>query len=109
MFEGEQTFVVEDIQTIVKESVDKIIGNNAYQAENVSHWTTAVSEAVLVGLTKMKKPFKYIVMCSIMQRVGGGLHTASSCFWDSATDGTCTVRWENKTMHCIVTVFGLAI
>lgn len=23
--------------------------------------------------------------------------------------GTCTVRWENKTMYCIVSAFGLAI
>ena len=45
-------------------------------------------------------------------RVGGsgaGLHTASSCYWDNSTDGSCTVRWENKTMYCIVSVFGLAI
>ncbi|KAL5266508.1 hypothetical protein ACHWQZ_G003779 [Mnemiopsis leidyi] len=24
-------------------------------------------------------------------------------------DGSCTVRWENKTMYCIVSIFGLAI
>ncbi len=23
--------------------------------------------------------------------------------------GSCTVRWENKTMYCIVSVFGLSI
>lgn len=45
----------------------------------------------------------------IMQKNGAGLHTASSCFWNNETDGSCTVRWENKTMYCIVSVFGLAI
>ncbi len=44
-----------------------------------------------------------------MQKNGGGLHTASSCYWDNSSDGSCTVRWENKTMYCIVSVFGLAI
>lgn len=44
-----------------------------------------------------------------MQKNGAGLHSASSCYWDNNTDGTCTVRWENKTMYCIVSVFGLAI
>ena len=44
-----------------------------------------------------------------MQKNGAGLHTASSCFWDNTTDGSCTVRWENKTMYCIVSVFGLSI
>jgi Tctex-1 family protein len=28
------------------------------------------------------------VTCVIMQKNGAGLHTASSCFWDNATDGT---------------------
>lgn len=49
------------------------------------------------------------VTCMIMQKNGAGLHTASSCFWNNETDGSCTVRWENKTMYCIVSVFGLAI
>ncbi|KAG8309671.1 hypothetical protein J6590_078967 [Homalodisca vitripennis] len=45
------------------------------------------------------------VTCTIMQKNGAGLHTASSCYWDNTTDGSCTVRWENKTMYCIVSVF----
>jgi dynein light chain Tctex-type 1 len=49
------------------------------------------------------------VSCVIMQKNGAGLHTASSCFWDNQTDGSCTVRQEYKTMYCIVTVFGLGI
>jgi hypothetical protein len=40
---------------------------------------------------------------------GAGLHTAASCFWDASCDGSRTIRWENKTMYCIATVFGLAI
>ena len=28
---------------------------------------------------------------------------------DLLLTGSCTVRWENKTMYCIVNVFGLAI
>lgn len=27
------------------------------------------------------------VTCAVMQRSGAGLHTASSCFWDTTTDG----------------------
>ena len=53
--------------------------------------------------------YHFSVTCVIMQKNGAGLHTASSCYWDNSTDGSCTVRWENKTMYCIVSVFGLAI
>ena len=53
--------------------------------------------------------FPLLVNCVVMQKTGAGLHTAMSCYWDNNTDGSCTIKWENKTMYCIVTVFGLAI
>lgn len=60
-------------------------------------------EQCLSQLTKLGKPFKYIgmpdeimfqpfsVTCVIMQKSGAGLHTASSCYWDSSTDGKRSV------------------
>lgn len=45
--------------------------------------------------------FHLQVTCMIMQKNGAGLHTASSCYWNNDTDGSCTVRWENKSMYCI--------
>lgn len=105
----ETQFIVDEVSTIIKESIETIIGGNTYQHQKVNQWTNSVVEQCLSQLTKLNKPFKYIVTCVIMQKTGAGLHTASSCFWDNTTDGSCTVRWENKTMYCIVSVFGLAI
>ncbi|KAK7800968.1 hypothetical protein U0070_004650 [Myodes glareolus] len=99
----ETAFVVDEVNNIVKEAIESAIGGNAYQHSKVNQWTT------LSQLTKLGKPFKYIVTCVIVQKNGSGLHTASSCFWDSSTDGSCTVRWENKTVYCTVSAFGLSI
>ncbi|XP_027140305.1 dynein light chain Tctex-type 1 [Larimichthys crocea] len=106
--EEETVFVVEKWQ-IIKESIEAVIGGNAYQHSRVNHWTTSVVEQCLSQLSKLGKPFKYIVTCIIMQKNGAGLQTASACFWDNNTDGSCAVRWENKSMYCIASVFGLAI
>ncbi|XP_067844451.1 dynein light chain Tctex-type 1-like [Heptranchias perlo] len=107
---GEETaFIVDEISGIIKESIEAAIGGNAYQPNRVNQWTTSVVELCMSQLTKLGKPFKYIVTSVIMQKNGAGLHTASSCFWDNNADGSCTVRWENKTMFCIVSVFGLGI
>lgn len=102
-------FIVDDVSKIIKEAIEQTIGGNAYQHDKVNHWTSVVVEMCLAVLTKLQKPYKYIVTCMIMQKNGAGLHTASSCFWNNETDGSCTVRWENKTMYCIVSVFGLSI
>merc|ERR1712039_131847 len=105
----ETQFVVDEVSNIIKESIESTIGGNSYVHNKVNQWTNSVVESCLASLTKLQKPFKYIVTCVIMQKNGAGLHTASSCYWDNSTDGSCTVRWENKTMYCIVSVFGLAI
>lgn len=38
------------------------------------------------------------VTCMIMQKNGAGLHTASSCYWNNETDGSCTVSKQ----QCVV-------
>ncbi|KAF1497782.1 Dynein light chain Tctex-type 1, partial [Eudyptula minor novaehollandiae] len=68
-------------------AIESAIGGNAYQHSKVNQWTTSVVEQTLSQLTKLGKPFKYIVTCVIMQKNGAGLHTASSCFWDNSSDG----------------------
>ena len=107
---GEDTaFVYDEISNIIKEAIEATIGGNSYQHNKVNQWTSNVVEQCLNQLTKLGKPFKYIVNCVIMQKNGAGLNMSNSCFWDNTTDGSCTVRWENKTMYCIVSIFGLAI
>ena len=103
------SFVVDEVAAVIKEAMEITLGGKAYSQEKVGHWTNSVIDSSLVFLTQLKKPFKYIVTCVIMQKTGVGLHVASSCFWDQATDGSCTLRWENQTMCCIVNVFGLAM
>uniref|UniRef100_A0A803W3J1 Dynein light chain Tctex-type 1 n=1 Tax=Ficedula albicollis TaxID=59894 RepID=A0A803W3J1_FICAL len=102
-------FNADEAHNIVKECIESVLGKADYNHNKVNQWTAAIVEQSLTHLVKLGKTYKYIVTCAVMQRSGAGLHTASSCFWDTTTDGTCTVRWENRTMNCIVNVFAVAI
>ncbi|XP_029459487.1 dynein light chain Tctex-type 3-like [Rhinatrema bivittatum] len=106
---GEASFNADEASSIVKECVDVILGGLSYDPEKINQWMAAVVEQCLTHLVKLGKMYKYIVSCTVMQKTGAGLHTASSCFWDNRTDGNCTVRWENRTMYCVVNVFAVAI
>jgi dynein light chain Tctex-type 1 len=81
----------------------------AFQHTKVPQWTSNVIEGCIKRLKDLNKPCKYVVTSVVMQRNGAGLHMSTSCFWDNASDGSASYRWENKTMYCITTVFGLAI
>ncbi|XP_061924942.1 dynein light chain Tctex-type 1-like isoform X3 [Entelurus aequoreus] len=92
-----------------EECIEGVIGGTDYSQSKVNQWTASIVEQSLTHLVKQVKPFKYIVNCTIMQKSGAGLHTANSCYWDNTTDGSCTVRWENRTMYCVVGVFAVAL
>uniref|UniRef100_A0A8C0WER1 Dynein light chain Tctex-type 1 n=1 Tax=Castor canadensis TaxID=51338 RepID=A0A8C0WER1_CASCN len=92
----ETAFVVDEVNNIVKEAIESAIGGNAYQHSKVNQWTTNVVEQTLSQLTKLGKPFKYIVTCVIIQKNGAGLHTASSCFWELMGAALC----DGRTRPC---------
>jgi len=102
-------FIQDEVQGLAKEVIDSILGNNPYEHGSVGQWTQAIVENTLSQLAKLNKPFKYIVTCVIMQKNGAGLHLASSCLWDSTTDGNVMLKWENKSMYCVCSVFGCSI
>ncbi|PNI27563.1 DYNLT3 isoform 2 [Pan troglodytes] len=93
-------FNAEEAHNIVKECVDGVLGGEDYNHNNINQWTASIVEQSLTHLVKLGKAYKYIVTCAVVQKSAYGFHTASSCFWDTTSDGTCTVRWENRTMNC---------
>merc|ERR1712070_594434 len=106
---GDDVFNAESVETIVRDAIENVLGSAQYNTNKVTQWTNFIVEDVLKNLQFQGKPFKYIVNCLIMQNNGSGLHMASSCFWDTNNDGSCTVRFSNDTMHCHCTVFGIGI
>ncbi|KAK5847471.1 hypothetical protein PBY51_016594 [Eleginops maclovinus] len=106
---NESTFHSEEADSIVKECIESVVGNDDYSQSLVNKWTAGIVERCLTQLVKQGKPYKYIVTCAVMQKTGAGLHTANSCYWDTTMDGSSTVRWENRTMYCVVSVFAVAI
>mmetsp|Transcript_9247 Transcript_9247/g.17019 ORF Transcript_9247/g.17019 Transcript_9247/m.17019 type:complete len:123 (-) Transcript_9247:80-448(-) len=111
----DSAWVQDDVERICTETLDLHLKEHQYSEEMVPHWINEICESIMARLNEQKKPFKYIASCIIMQRNGAGLHTATSCNWDAGNDGVYTYVWPrekskdvvNKSMYCIVTVFGL--
>ncbi|XP_025418315.1 dynein light chain Tctex-type 1-like [Sipha flava] len=104
----ENRFDVNEVSDIINNSIENTIGNQLYQQNMVNKWVNDVVDYCLKRLCQLAKPFKYMVICTILQKNGAGFHAASSCYWDNSTDRKCNVKWENESMYVIVTIFGLA-
>mmetsp|Transcript_5387 Transcript_5387/g.7282 ORF Transcript_5387/g.7282 Transcript_5387/m.7282 type:complete len:120 (+) Transcript_5387:170-529(+) len=105
----DQLITHDEMDTVIRESVESTLGTAAFQHNKVNPWTSNIVEGSLKRLAALNKPFKYIVTCALLQKSGGGMHIASTSLWDDKTDAKMTIMWENGTMHCIVTVYWLAI
>eukprot|EP00386_Alphamonas_edax_P009528 GDKI01031311.1.p1 GENE.GDKI01031311.1~~GDKI01031311.1.p1 ORF type:complete len:118 (-),score=46.24 GDKI01031311.1:258-611(-) len=99
----------ESANRMVKTTVDNVLGTASYNPKDVQQWVDTITQSVMERLQELNDNFKYIVSAIILQRSNAGFHTSTTCFWDYSTDGSVTFRWENKTMYCIVTVYGVGI
>lgn len=52
--------MVDEVSTIIKETIETLIGGNAYSSAKVNNWTAQIVESVLGNLSKLNKSFKYI-------------------------------------------------
>lgn len=102
-------FVIEDVEAIIRGAIHNCLNENSYNPKKVNEWTNNVVQNCLKELQALARPFKYIITCIIMQKTGAGLNSTASMHWDATKDGFCRVPWQNPTMHCIVTVFGLSV
>lgn len=85
----------------------EVLESRTYSSTEGQNWAAEVSERTALALKDLSNSFKYAVTCILLQKGETGLHVSSTCFWDSNTDGSFSIRWENATMHCIVNVFAL--
>ena len=108
-------FQEEVVRKKVTEIVEAELKGKEFEEAKVEAWTNSICEQCIEAVHAPKNPFKYVVTCSIMQRTGAGIHSATSCYWDTVADSPLHVHWpktsstrELTSMMCIVTVFAVA-
>ena len=64
---------MDEVSAIIKESLETVIGGNAYSGSKVNEWTAQVVETVLSSLSKLDKAFKYIGECSLLPNMSNSI------------------------------------
>ena len=100
----------------VRDVVELVLGGEEWSDAACDRWVERICCLCIDELHAAKKPFKYIVTCSLMQRTGAAIHSSRSAYWDGVSDGSVTVMWPkrnapdagNKTIIAMVSVFAVA-
>jgi dynein light chain Tctex-type 1 len=107
--ESTDEFIVEDVETTIKDAIGMVLSDTVYTSNKVPEWSNSILSNTLKGLQSLNRPFKFAITVIIMQKNGAGLVTTASTFWDGEKDGLCKVAWENTTTIAIVTCYGLCL
>ncbi|CAD6222692.1 GSCOCG00001094001-RA-CDS [Cotesia congregata] len=111
MTANQNQILYDKLSDLMISTLEFIVGEDEYAHRKVDSWDARISERCLVNLAKLGMPFKYIVTSVITSKKDGyeKLNVFSTCFWNNDTDFKCTVKWENKTVMCILSVYALAL
>lgn len=99
----------EKVMDSIRDTMKQKLQQERWAAKKVDGWVKDIVEATLKVLADMKKPFKYVVTCVVMQRTGAGLSSSFSSLWDNMRDGVCSVPFETEHLHCVTAVYWLKI
>ena len=91
----------DDIHTFCKTKLQA----EKWQPKKVDGWSKDIIEFTLKSLAELKKPFKYVVTCMIVQKNGAGISSATMALWDNMRDSLHSVPYEGDHVHCITTVY----
>jgi dynein light chain Tctex-type 1 len=104
-----ESFKHGDVEAVVKNAIGSTLGDAMYDHNRVNDWSNNIITSALKGLQALNHPYKYVITIIMLQKNGAGLVTSASMHWDVKRDGFCKVTWENATLHCIATIFGVSI
>eukprot|EP00004_Rigifila_ramosa_P007157 TRINITY_DN18074_c0_g1_i1.p4 TRINITY_DN18074_c0_g1~~TRINITY_DN18074_c0_g1_i1.p4 ORF type:complete len:121 (+),score=36.63 TRINITY_DN18074_c0_g1_i1:37-363(+) len=96
---------------VCRQLADETLGGVEYAHGRVAEWTDTIARLAAQRLSEAavdSTARKFLVSVWIFAKPVGALHTSSACFWDSESDGSTTVRWENKSLLCVMLVFWVA-
>jgi dynein light chain Tctex-type 1 len=109
---GEDGIAVETMKDCCKNAITSVFDEESRQPYNhndAQQWVARICEFTLEKCMKLKKPFKYIVNCVIVKKVGAGLHLSSSSHF-SPTDGSvCEVYDVNTELFVAVTLWWMSL
>uniref|UniRef100_A0A7S1UH74 Dynein light chain n=1 Tax=Phaeomonas parva TaxID=124430 RepID=A0A7S1UH74_9STRA len=99
----------DEVQRVGEGAIINVLEGRSYSADKAAKWSQQIGEEVVEGLRGTNENFKWVASCTLLQRVGAGVHLSSSSYWDAQKDGSVVLRWENDSIMCILLVFAISL
>ncbi|KAL6744903.1 flagellar inner arm dynein light chain [Haematococcus lacustris] len=80
----------------------------SYHADNTSSWAREIADDIKQKLKEEGwSRYKFAVQVFIGEQRGEGVRLACRGFWDARTDNYAHDTFQNETLFCVATAFGV--
>mmetsp|Transcript_10736 Transcript_10736/g.12746 ORF Transcript_10736/g.12746 Transcript_10736/m.12746 type:complete len:124 (-) Transcript_10736:402-773(-) len=104
--------VAEEVYQIVSDELK----DKRFEERKTPKWINSILEKTMAKLDTLgaDKAFKFSATCTIIQRTGHGIHTASASYWDKNNDETISIQYPKKirapgSIAAFVTIFAYSM
>lgn len=107
--QGQQPSKPSGLEDIVKRNIEFVLNTPSrvmLTDEDVKNRSAMITNYILIELSRIPD-CKFIVSSTVMPKNGAALHSAAAVVWNNKTDGSTSIRWENRFLTCVVHVFVL--
>jgi len=115
----EGSFQPEEVKAIIEKVLNHQLGGQPFVHGKVNNWVSTIVENCLKelgtlnadtpGKAAVTTKFKYVVTCNLQQKTGAGQSSATCQYWDKASDGYVTAKFDSDQIQAICTVYGVAV
>lgn len=109
----EEAIPVDDIKSSIKNVFSTVLEEEGeaqqYDHQKANVWITKMCDQCMERLTKLRKPYKFVVQAMVMRKTGAGMHVCSSAFYGQNDNCVCESHDVSKYLYCVITVYWVAI
>ncbi|XP_077296155.1 dynein light chain Tctex-type protein 2B-like isoform X2 [Arctopsyche grandis] len=97
-----------NVKEIINQTMQDILSECTYESSQAEKWVKDVSNTTLdrVNALDMKR-YKLIVQVILGEVRGAGIKSGMRCIWDSECDNFTSDMFQNDSLFCHTTVYGV--
>ena len=100
--------IKKELTVKVDNIIKRFLGNKNYDRRQAQSWCDVINAEIIKSLNPQQRGFKFIIHSTISKKGEASLHFSNQFLWNQKTDGSIFVKYENATLKCFVSLYGIA-
>ena len=100
--------IKKELTSLVNNIIRQFLNDKDYDREVAQSWCDDINAEIIEDLRQQQTGFKFIIHTTISKKGESSFHFSNNFLWNKKTDGSIFVKYENATLKCFVSLYGIS-